>query len=373
MGGFLRPGEGLNDDGGQRHLDVINEIQSHDRVIVSGDFRSDTVTLPCAGMRQAMASAVVGDDCYGDDVTVRALEDSFAELIGKDRSVFFPTGTQSNLAAILTHCQRGEAMLVGQDYHSYAIECGGASALGSVAYWPLPVADDGGLDPDVITMAGVSASRNAPRPALICLENTHGGKAVPLERIKATAKRAREQSLAVHLDGARLFNAALELGVDIGAMAAFADTVSICLSKGLGAPAGTLLACPVEIESSIRWYRKMLGGGMRQSGVLAAAGLYALEHNVERLLEDHRRARHLAERIRANPALANVDIAQHTNMVFVRPAPEDHAGLCDAIAAAGLVIARRIPTLRLVVHLGIDDQAITVLADAIGEFYQRRH
>ncbi len=334
-----------------------------------GDFRSDTVTLPGRRMRDAMAAASLGDDGYRDDATVNRLEEAFAERLGKERAIFFPTGTQSNLAAILGHCQRGEAVLVGQDYHVYTTECGGASALGGVTYRPIPVAGDGGLDPEQITLLIETASANAPRIMLICLENTHAGRAVPLARMQAAAQTARDHGLAVHLDGARLFNAAQELGIDIAALAEPADTISVCLSKGLGAPAGTLLCCSAMAESKIRHLRKMLGGGMRQSGVLAAAGLHALDHNVERLLDDHRRARNLASRLTAALTTNDVVVTQHTNMVFLRVGRDDHGRLCEALEAAGLSIAPKRPVLRFVVHLGIDDDAIATLATAIEAFY----
>jgi len=352
------------------HRCVLDQDTPDNSTLPRADFRSDTVTLPDDSMREAMAGAVVGDDGYGDDVSVNQLEESLAQRLGMDRAVFFPTGTQSNLAAILSHCQRGDAILVGENYHTYATECGGASALGGVAYCPLPVADDGGLDPEQITMMMQTASHNAPRPALLCLENTHAGQAVALERIQAAASTARSHGLAVHLDGARLFNAALELGADVAAMVKPADTVSVCLSKGLGAPAGTILCCPESAELQIRRLRKMLGGGMRQSGVLAAAGLHALAHNVDRLLDDHHRARILADRLMADLVERGVVISQRTNMVFFRPAPDDHGPLCDALLAAGLRVNRRTPTLRFVIHLDIDDDAINALAGAIRDYYR---
>ena len=335
----------------------------------SVDLRSDTVTRPCAGMRRAMAEAKVGDDVFGDDPTVKELERRSAELLGKDAAVFFPTGTQSNLAAILSHCGRGDEMIVGRSYHTYAYEAGGASALGGVVFCPLQVDTDGALDPYEIASAVKADDPHNPRTRLLCLENTVSGKPLPHAAMESSARAAREHGLAIHLDGARIFNAAAALGTSASRIASVADSVSACLSKGLGTPAGTMLAGSEPFARMARRNRKILGGGMRQSGVLAAAGLYALEHNVGRLPEDHRRADLLADALRKLPASAELDVRHATNMLFVTPRKEDHASLISFLARRSVLVGNKFPTIRIVMHLGIGDDDVEAAAAAFKEFY----
>ena len=336
------------------------------------DFRSDTVTQPDEGMREAMARAELGDDVYGDDPSVNRLEESFASMIGKDASVFFPSGTQSNLAAILTHCGRGDELLVGREYHTYSTEAGGASAMGGVVYCPLPTSSDCSIEPDLIDANVKADDPHFPCTRLLSLENTVSGLTIPLHRIAAVASRARMHGLAVHLDGARLFNAAIELGTDIATLAGPADTVSVCLSKGLGAPVGTMLSCSTEHLPRVRRFRKILGGGMRQTGVLAAAGLYALDHNIRRLGEDHRRARKLAGMLERLNEDHGVDVTCQTNMVFLKPDVADHALLRAHLAESGMLVTRKKPVMRFVVHLGIDDSDVQQFGEAILEFYRSK-
>ena len=336
------------------------------------DFRSDTVTQPDEGMREAMARAELGDDVYGDDPSVNRLEESFASMIGKDASVFFPSGTQSNLAAILTHCGRGDELLVGREYHTYSTEAGGASAMGGVVYCPLPTSSDCSIEPDLIDANVKADDPHFPCTRLLSLENTVTGLAIPLHRIAAVASRARMHGLAVHLDGARLFNAAIELGTDIATLAGPADTVSVCLSKGLGAPVGTMLSCSTEHLPRVRRFRKILGGGMRQTGVLAAAGLYALDHNIRRLGEDHRRARRLAGMLERLNEDHGVEVTCQTNMVFLKPDVADHAHLRAHLAESGMLVTRKKPVMRFVVHLGIDDSDVQQFGEAILEFYRSK-
>jgi threonine aldolase len=259
------------------------------------DLRSDTVTQPSPAMRDAMARAEVGDDVFGDDPTVNRLQDECARRFGKEAGLLFPTGTQSNLAALMAHCQRGEEAIVGQEAHTYRYEAGGMAVLGSIQPQPIQNRPDGTLD-----LAEVEAAikPNDPHFAvtrLLALENTIGGKVLPREYLADAVALARRRGLATHLDGARVFNAAMKLGTPVDELCAGIDTVSVCLSKGLGTPAGTVLVGRRDLIERARRVRKMLGGTMRQAGIIAAAGLYALEHNVERLAQDHANAQRLAK------------------------------------------------------------------------------
>ena len=249
------------------------------------DFRSDTVTRPSAAMRQAMASAEVGDDVYRDDPTVQALEARGAEMLGKPAAVFFPSGTQSNLAALMTHCGRGDEYLVGQQAHCYRWEAGGAAVLGSIQPQPITNQPDGSLNLADIEAEVKSDDPHFARTRLLALENTIGGRVLNVDYMVAATDLARKHGLACHLDGARVFNAATALNRSPAELAAPFDTISACLSKGLGAPVGSLLIGDEVSVARARHIRKMLGGGMRQVGVLAAAGLYALNHNVARLAD----------------------------------------------------------------------------------------
>lgn len=311
------------------------------------DLRSDTVTLPSPGMRRAMAAADVGDDVYGEDPTVNRLQATCAERLGTEAGLFVPSGTQSNLTALLTHCRRGDEYIAGQDAHTYRFEGGGAAALGGIQPQPLPFQPDGTLSPTEIVAAIKPNDFHFAQTKLLCLENTQGGKAVAAAYFATVRPLTDRHGLQVHLDGARLFNAAVAEGVDAAEFAKHCDSISVCLSKGLGAPAGSVLCGDREFIAAARRWRKVLGGGMRQAGLLAAAGLYALRHNVERLTEDHRRAALLAEGLRR----AGLEVEQHTNMVFLR---DMEPTLKDRLAAEGIQISGT----RWVVHLDIDDAAI---------------
>ena len=334
------------------------------------DLRSDTVTLPSQEMREAMASAMVGDDVYGEDPSVNALEQRVASLLHKEAAVFFPTGTQSNLAAILSHCGRGTELLVGSSYHIRSSEAGGASVLGGIVMTPLPVSDCGSLDPKSICAGLRPDSPNFPATRLLCLENTVSGRAVSLESLQDVTAVARRAGLAIHLDGARLFNAATELKVPASEIADLADTVSICLSKGLGTPAGTMLTGPRSMEKIMRRNRKILGGGMRQAGILAAAGIFALNQNIERLADDHRRAKQLAEWLQNIPSHHGLHIRHATNMVFISPKQEQHDRLHGFLKKRNIFIGNQIPAMRLVLHLGIDDEDVRIVGSAIQDFYK---
>lgn len=327
------------------------------------DLRSDTVTQPTAGMRAAMAAAVVGDDVYGEDPTVNMLETTLAARLGFAAGLFVPTGTQSNLAALLTHCGRGDEYIAGQMAHTYRFEGGGAAALGGIQPQPVPFAADGSLDLDQVEAAIKPDDFHFARTRLLCLENTQAGKAIGVPYFDAARAMCDRRGLKLHLDGARLFNAAIAFGVEPRTIASRCDSVSLCLSKGLGAPMGSVLLGAYEFIAEARRWRKVLGGGMRQAGIAAAAGLYALDHHVDRLADDHRRAATLAS------ALQQLDFdAQHaTNMVFV-DGPVNMAALTRHLDEAGI----RIRGPRWVLHLDIDDAALDRIIDALRGFRATR-
>ena len=259
------------------------------------DFRSDTVTQPTEGMRQAMAVAAVGDDVFGDDPTVNALEAKTAALLGKESAVFVPSGTQSNLIALMAHCQRGDEYIVGQLAHTYKYEAGGAAVLGSIQPQPIDMEPDGSLSLDRVASVIKPDDSHFARTRLLCLENTHTGKVVPLEYLRSARTCVDDRGLALHLDGARIWNAAVAMGVPPATVAEPFDSVSVCLSKGLGAPVGSVLVGTARLIAEARRWRKMLGGGMRQAGIIAAAGIYALDHHIDRLADDHANAQLLRE------------------------------------------------------------------------------
>jgi threonine aldolase len=333
------------------------------------DLRSDTVTVPGPAMRAAMSDAAVGDDVYGEDPTVNRLQQTLAERLGFEAGLFFPSGTQSNLAALMSHCQRGDEYIVGQDAHTYRYEGGGAAVLGSIQPQPLLNQPDGSLAPQDIEAAIKPDDVHFARTRLIALENTIGGKVLPPAYLVAVIRLAQQRGLALHLDGARMFNAAVKLGVDGGAVCAGFDSVSVCLSKGLGAPVGSVLCGSRQlIRSATRW-RKMLGGGMRQAGVLAAACLYALEHHVERLAEDHQNAAALAAGLAAIEEL-RVEPVQ-TNIVYVQVPPDRCAGLQTHLQARGIT-AGISPRTRLVTHLDVSAAQIAATVAAFGDFFKSR-
>lgn len=334
---------------------------------VIADLRSDTVTRPCAEMRKAMVAAEVGDDVYGDDPSVNRLEAALAERLGKDAGLFVPSGTQSNLLAMLAHCGRGEEVIAGESYHVIRYEAAGASVLGGVALQALPVADDGGLDADAIRGAVKDDDSHHPISRLLSLENTNYGRAVPLTRIHAAVQAGRAQGLSIHLDGARFFNAIIALGCSETDLAGPFDSVSVCLSKGLGAPIGSVLLGPRDLLAKARRMRKMLGGGMRQAGVLAAAGLFALEHNVARLSKDHARAEALAAHLRS---LDLGEVRHSTNMVFLTP--HSGADLVPGLVARGVQVSAPDPGFRFVMHKDITDDGFDATLEAFSALTNTR-
>jgi threonine aldolase len=332
------------------------------------DLRSDTVTHPTPAMLKAMTEAELGDDVFDDDPTVDRLEALVAETLGKEASMFVPSGTQSNLAALMTHCARGDEYLVGQQAHTYLFEGGGAATLGSIQPQPIDQEDDGTLDLEKLAKLIKPDDYHYARTRLLCLENTTWGKVLPQEYLAQAKSFADEHGLALHLDGARIFNAAVEQGISAIEIATPFDSVSVCLSKGLGCPVGSVLAgCTNFVKEARRW-RKMLGGGMRQSGILAAAGIHALHHNIDRLTEDHANARLLAEGL---AAIDSIDIASvQTNMVFAAVAEHKITGLTEYLKEHGILIMAPIAgSLRLVTHLDVDADAIRTAIDTFAEYF----
>lgn len=265
------------------------------------DLRSDTVSKPGDDMRRAMAQAEVGDDVFGDDPTVNRLEERAAELAGKEAAMYVPSGTMANLVSVMTHIQPGDEVILGDQCHIFAYEVGGVARIAGGLTRTLPNLEDGSLDPAQVDAAIRQPGLHVPRTALLCLENTHnrcGGEAIPTDKLDQLAAVAHRHGLAVHLDGARVFNAATSLGVPASRIARDCDSVSFCLSKGLGCPVGSLVCGSKDFIERARRNRKMLGGGMRQAGIIAAAGLFAFDHNITRLSDDHDNARRLADGLR---------------------------------------------------------------------------
>ena len=331
------------------------------------DLRSDTVTQPSAAMRDAMASAPVGDDVYGDDPTVTCLQDHAAALFGYEAALFAPSGTQTNLIALLAHCGRGDEYLVGQEAHTFRYEGGGAAVLGSIQPQPIANQPDGSLALTDIAAQIKPHDFHFARTKLLALENTIGGRVLPRDYVTAATSLAHERGLATHLDGARVCNAAVAGGVSLRDIVSGFDSVSVCLSKGLGAPVGSVLCgSRAFIEEGKRW-RKMLGGGMRQAGVIAAAGLYALQHNVQRLAEDHDNAAFLAAELATIDGLA-VSTPQ-TNILYVDVPAAHCAGLARALTAADIRVSMA-PRLRLVTHLDVTRAQLRSVADVFTSYFK---
>ena len=336
------------------------------------DLRSDTVSRPSDAMRAAMAAAEVGDDVFGDDPTVIELERRAAELLGKEAALFVPSGTMANLVSVLTHTRPGDEILLGDQSHIFQYELGGAARLAGTVTRTLTNLEDGSIDPAAIVAAMRSENLHSPGSRLLCLENTHnrcGGSPLPVQTIDTLAETAHSRGLSVHLDGARLFNAAAALGVPASRIARDCDTVSFCLSKGLGCPIGSLVCGTSEFIEQARRNRKMLGGGMRQVGILAAAGLYAFEHNVARLADDHANARALADGLRElGPFRPN---HPQTNIVVVdilRGELDDWLGSFEREGV--LAVAFGPQRMRLVTHINVSsadvDEALRRIQSAVG-------
>jgi len=337
------------------------------------DLRSDTVTLPTPAMREAMANAELGDDVYGEDPTVNRLEAMAAERLGKEAALLVASGTMGNLVAMLTHCGRGEEMIVGHRAHIFLFEAGSASAVGSIHSRQVPNRPDATLDLALVEAAIRPADSHFPRTRLICLENTHnrcGGAYLTPEYMRQARALADEYRLKIHLDGARVFNAAVAQGVDVRELTRDADSVSFCLSKGLSAPVGSLVCGSEDFIREAHRARKVLGGGMRQAGVIAAAGIVALEQMVDRLSEDHANARRLAGGLAQIPGIA-IDPSQvQTNIVYfdLEEGAPDASIFCQRLAERGIkmgdVESRQI---RAVTHYGIDTDHIEQALDVVAQ------
>ena len=328
------------------------------------DLRSDTVTRPSAGMRAAMAAAEVGDDVYGDDPTVNRLQASMAERFGFESALFFASGTQSNLAALMAHCGRGDEYLVGQEAHTYSYEQGGAAVLGSIQPQPLENEPDGSISIGRIAKAIKPRDIHFAPTRLLTLENTIGGRVLPQAYQRQVTEFAHAQGLRTHLDGARIFNAIVKLQIDERAAVGGFDSVSVCLSKGLGAPAGSVLLGSRDVIAQARRWRKALGGGMRQAGVLAAAGLYALEHHVPQLAQDHANAVFLADGLRALGL--HVEPPQ-TNILYVDIPAEQVVGLKSHLEERGILATVGTHT-RLVTHLDAPSPKIEMVLQAFRDY-----
>jgi threonine aldolase len=334
------------------------------------DLRSDTVTQPSPAMREAMAAAPVGDDVYGDDPSVNRLQEYAADLFGFEAGLFAPSGTQTNLIALMTHCARGDEYLVGQEAHTYKYEGGGAAVLGSIQPQPIANQPDG-----AIALADIEAyikpdDMHFPRTRLLALENTIGGRVLDQDYVAAATSLAHVRGLKTHLDGARICNAAVKQGIGLRVVAAGFDSVSVCLSKGLGAPVGSvLLGTKAFIEQGKRW-RKMLGGGMRQAGVLAAAGQYALEHNVARLADDHANATRLAQGLASIAALSVS--APQTNIFYVDMPPAACEPLREVLARER-IRASIGPHTRLVTHLDVSAADVEHIIAVFTAFFRDWH
>lgn len=328
------------------------------------DLRSDTVTRPTPAMRKAMAEAEVGDDVYGDDPTVNRLQQIAAEMLGTEAALFLPSGTQSNLCALLVHCARGDEYIVGQGAHTYKFEGGGAAVLGSIQPQPLDFMPDGSLDLAVVAANIKPDDPHFAKTTLLCLENTQGGKVLPLDYLAQARDFVDQHGLGLHLDGARVFNASVKLDVPVTDISRHFDSISVCLSKGLCAPVGSVLCGTVEIiRQALRW-RKMLGGGMRQAGVLAAAGILSLTEQVQYLRDDHENALLLAQALHELPGL-EIDLnAVQTNMVYARVVAGSQPTLVQKMADEGILVSGRGDELRLVTHFDFKQEQVELVAAA---------
>lgn len=331
------------------------------------DLRSDTVTKPSLDMKQAMWDAELGDDVIGDDPTVHQLEDLAAMMLEKEAALFVPSGTQSNLIAIMIHCQRGDEYIVGQEAHTYKWEGGGAAVLGSIQPQPVHFEKDGSLDLHKLVNYVKPLDDHHARTKLLCLENTQAGKVLPLSYLTEAQGFCEQHHLLYHLDGARIFNASVKLQVNVKEIAAHFDSVSICLSKGLGAPVGSVLCASKDKIKEARRWRKMLGGGMRQAGVIAAAGIYALKNNVQRLQEDHENAQLLASLL---SEIDGVDVETQdiqTNMMYINLREQYAPSFSTFLKGKGILVPHG-KRIRLVTHLDVQRQDVLTVANEVKNY-----
>lgn len=335
------------------------------------DLRSDTVTKPTPAMRQAMAEAEVGDDVYGEDPTVNRLERLSAKMLSTEDALFVSSGTQGNLLAVMSHCERGDEYIVGQMAHTYRWEGGGAAVLGSIQPQPLDFEADGTLDLHKVEQAIKPDNYHFARTRLLCQENTQNGQVLPMNYLKQAAALAKRLNLGHHLDGARVFNAAVKLNIPVSEIARHFDTISFCLSKGLGAPVGSMLCGPRELIAKARRWRKVVGGGMRQAGILAAAGIHALTEHVERLADDHANAQLLAQGLAEIEEISFDSAIVQTNMLFASVNKGSSEELAAALKQQGILILPRNP-IRLVTHLDITADDIQTFVAAVKAFFHQR-
>ena len=335
------------------------------------DFRSDTVSLPSKEMLQCVENAKLGDDVYEEDTEVIELQEFAAELLGKEASLFFPSGTQSNLTAILAHCQRGDEVLIGRDYHTNLYEARGASVLGGVGICPIDMSESGSMNLNDMLSQIKDDDPHYAVTKLLCLENTFSGKVQPQDELETLVLEAHRRGLKVHLDGARLFNAHIHSGLSLSALVGSFDSVSICLSKGLGAPVGSLLVSNQTIINKAIRLRKMLGGGMRQVGVIASCGMYALKNNIERLQHDHDNAKLLATGLSKIAELKVEYGESQTNMVFVN-CPKKHRLPLENFLFDRKILVASLDRGRLVCHLGVSEKDIKFVVNVFEDYFRKQ-
>ncbi len=335
------------------------------------DFRSDTVSLPSKEMLQCVENAKLGDDVYEEDTEVIELQEFAAKLLGKEASLFFPSGTQSNLTAILAHCQRGDEVLIGRDYHTNLYEARGASVLGGVGICPIDMSESGSMNLNDMLSQIKDDDPHYAVTKLLCLENTFSGKVQPQDELEALVLEAHRRGLKVHLDGARLFNAHIHSGLSLSALVDSFDSVSICLSKGLGAPVGSLLVSNQTIINKAIRLRKMLGGGMRQVGVIASCGMYALKNNIERLQHDHDNAKLLATGLSKIAELKVEYGESQTNMVFVN-CPKKHRLPLENFLFDRKILVASLDRGRLVCHLGVSEKDIKFVVNVFEDYFRKQ-
>ena len=335
------------------------------------DFRSDTVTLPSKDMLQSIQKAKLGDDVYGEDIEVLELQEFAAKLLGKEASLFFPSGTQSNLTAMLSHCQRGDEVLIGQNYHTNVYEARGASVLGGVGICPINTSESGAMNVEDMLSQIKDDDPHYAVTKLLCLENTISGKVQPQDELDNLVNAAHERGISTHLDGARLFNAHIHSGLSMKDLTSGFDSVSICLSKGLGAPVGSLLVSDQTIINKAIRLRKMLGGGMRQVGVIASCGMYALKNNIERLQQDHDNAKLLATGLSKIAELKVEYGESQTNMVFVN-CPKEHRLPLENFLFDRKILIASLDRGRLVCHLGVSEKDIRFVVDVFEDYFRKQ-
>ncbi len=335
------------------------------------DLRSDTVTRPGAAMRDAMFNAELGDDVYGDDPTVNRLEEIAADMLAMESSLFVPSGTQSNLVALLAHCQRGDEYIVGHDAHTYKYEGGGAAALGGIQPQTVPFDDAAELPLDQVEAVIKDDDFHFARTRLLALENTQHGRVVSIDYIKQARKLCDKHSLVLHLDGARVFNAAVKMQVPVSEISRHFDSVSVCLSKGLGSPVGSVLCGSVEFIEQARRWRKVTGGGMRQAGLLAAAGLVSLQTLVERLADDHANAEQMQELLRGTPGVTVREAWTQTNMVWLDLQKPADDGFVAYARDNGVLLSCSGQLCRLVMHLDVSSDDVSHAAQVIRSWFEK--